>query len=206
MVMKKCQIHATSPITCFTVPIVGTTELNLTPDEIYKCLCAKAEVMEILGNGKMINLDFSNYNRDNSIIGEPIEEVKEEQSEEKIVVIEEEEPEVVEEVKVDIDDRPETVFVTGTNIVEEIDEEVVEVEVAETVSTEEETIVIEAEPSAEVDAIEPVEEVKITTVSINDGGAINSSETESHVPSSKTYNNNNHYKNNNYKKNNHKKK
>ena len=102
MVMKKCQIHATSPITCFTVPIVGTTELNLTPDEIYKCLCAKAEVMEILANGKTINLDFSNYNRDNSIIGEPIEEVKEEQTEEDVEV-EEEEPETVEEIKLDID-------------------------------------------------------------------------------------------------------
>lgn len=201
MVMKKCQIRATSPITCFTVPIVGTTELNLSPDEIYKCLCAKAEVMEILGNGKMINLDFSNYNRDNSIIGEPIEEIKEEQTE-----VEEEEPETVEEIKLDIDNRPETVFVTGTTIVED-PEEVVEVEVAETVSTEdEETIVIKAEPSAEVEVIEPVEEIKTTTVAINDGGAVSSSETEDHVPSSKTYNNNNYHKNNNYKKNNHKKK
>lgn len=74
MVIKKCQIRAISPITCFTVPIVGNTELNLTTDEIYKCLCAKAEVLEILENGKMINLNFTNYNRDNSIIGEPITE------------------------------------------------------------------------------------------------------------------------------------
>lgn len=200
MVMKKCQIHATSPITCFTVPIVGTTELNLTPDEIYKCLCAKAEVIEILGNGKTINLDFSNYNRDNSIIGEPIEEIKEEQTE-----VEEEEPETVEEIKLDIDNRPETVFVTGTTIVDD-PEEVVEVEVGETVSIEEETIVIKAEPSAEVEVIEPVEEIKTATVAINDRGAVSSSETEDHVPSSKTYNNNNYHKNNNYKKNNHKKK
>lgn len=72
---KRCQIRTTSPITCFTVPIVGTTELNLTHDEIYKCLCAKAEVIEILVDGKRIHLDFTNYNKDNywtkNPIGEP---------------------------------------------------------------------------------------------------------------------------------------
>lgn len=71
---KKCQIRAISPITCFTVPIIGTTELNLTENEIYQCLCYNAEIMEILSNGKMVKLNFDNYNRDNSIIGEPTEE------------------------------------------------------------------------------------------------------------------------------------
>ena len=55
---KKCNIYAKSPITCFTVPIVGHCTLNLTSNEIYKCLCARAEVTEILPNGKSINLDF----------------------------------------------------------------------------------------------------------------------------------------------------
>lgn len=58
---RKCLIHAMCPITCFTVPIIGCTELNLTDEEIYKCLCAKAEIKEILPDGKMISLDFSNY-------------------------------------------------------------------------------------------------------------------------------------------------
>ena len=62
---KRCQIYAGLPITCFEVPIIGHAELNLTPDEIYKCLCAKAEVIEILPTGKRINLDFSNYDKDN---------------------------------------------------------------------------------------------------------------------------------------------
>lgn len=62
---KRCQIHTGLPITCFTVPIVGNTELNLTIDEIYKCLCAKAEVIEILNDGKRIHLDFSNYDKNN---------------------------------------------------------------------------------------------------------------------------------------------
>lgn len=63
---KKCKIYAKFPITCFTVPIIGHTTLNLTPDEIYKCLCSRAEVIELLPNGKSINLDFSNYDKDNN--------------------------------------------------------------------------------------------------------------------------------------------
>lgn len=139
MIMKKCQIHAVSPITCFTVPIVGSTQLNLTHDEIYQCLCAKAEVLEILGNGKTINLDFTNYNRDNSIIGEPVEKVEEIVTEEhpEPVIEVEEEPEVIEEVAeeevtLDLAETEETVFVTGMSVLE--DEES-EVEDAETVFT-----------------------------------------------------------------------
>ena len=65
MQKKRCRIYAGLPLTCFAVPIIGETELNLTPDEIYKCLCSKAEVIEILPDGSHINLDFTNYNKDN---------------------------------------------------------------------------------------------------------------------------------------------
>lgn len=146
MVIKKCQIHATSPITCFTVPIVGTTQLNLTPDEIYKCLCAKAEVMEILANGKMINLDFSNYNRDNSIIGEPVEEVKEEPSG---------------EIDALVTEVTETVFVTGLST--ELDDEITEIAETITTSTEDDETVIEADElvSIEDEIAETVKEFKV---------------------------------------------
>lgn len=60
---RKCQINAVQPITCFQVPIIGNTELELTTDEIYKCLCCKAEITEILPNGQMVGLDFSNYDK-----------------------------------------------------------------------------------------------------------------------------------------------
>lgn len=73
---KKCQIHARYPITCFEVPIVGFTELNLTSEEIYKCLCAKAEITEVLPDGKLVNLDFTNYDKDNYEI-KPKEEIVE---------------------------------------------------------------------------------------------------------------------------------
>lgn len=75
MIKKKCQINARTPVTCFSVPIIGFAQLDLTYDEIYKCLCSNTEVVEILEDGSTINLNFRNYNKDNSK-GEPIEEVK----------------------------------------------------------------------------------------------------------------------------------
>ena len=79
---KNCNIYARFPITCFSVPIVGHATLNLTSEEIYKCLCARAEVYEILPNGKSINLNFSNYDKDNC------EELKPVVEEEKVVTLE----------------------------------------------------------------------------------------------------------------------
>lgn len=108
---RKCLIHAISPITCFTVPIIGRTELNLTDEEIYKCLCSKAEIKEILPDGKMINLDFSNYKK--PIIKEESLIIKES------IVVEEEIVENVTEVK-------EVVEEDNVEIEEEITEEVTE--------------------------------------------------------------------------------
>lgn len=110
---KKCQIYAKFPITCFTVPIVGSTELNLTSDEIYKCLCAKAEVLEILPNGQMLNLDFTNYDKDNFVKPE---------------VAKDEPKTVLEEEKVVEEDKKETEEVSEESTEEELtdDEEVVE--------------------------------------------------------------------------------
>ena len=87
----------------------------------------------------------------------------------------------------------------------------IEVEVGETVSTEdEEVLVVEANVADNAaDAVDKSEEVvTATTVALNDSGAVTSSTTEAYVPSSKTYNNNPYKTNthNNHKKNNHKKK
>lgn len=68
MAKKRCIIRAVFPITCFEVPIVGHTELNLTPEEIYKCLCAKAEIIEILPDGNKVHLNFTNYDKDNTVV------------------------------------------------------------------------------------------------------------------------------------------
>lgn len=137
---KKCQIHAVTPITCFEVPIVGNTELNLTTEEIYKCLCAKAEITEILPNGVSVNLDFGNYDKDNTIKKE-VKDIKEPTA-----------------VKVDI---KEEVKETVTEVSEEPVEEVVEAteEVVEPV----EEATEEVEEAAEEVKLEDKVEVKETT-------------------------------------------
>ena len=134
MKKKRCQIYAGLPITCFEVPIIGETELNLTADEIYKCLCAKAEVIEILPDGKRINLDFTNYGKNNHItesIEEPVEVPVEEKTPEPTPAPVEE-PEVVEETTI-----------------EEKTEEEVEVVLEDKVKIEEETEVVEETPVEE---------------------------------------------------------
>lgn len=173
MEKKRCQIRAGLPITCFEVPIIGNAELNLTYDEIYKCLCAKAEVTEILNDGRRIHLDFTNYNKNNywelqvnniaediaicydgSPVGEitdmtyhggPVEsiptiidvvdEIELEEStivDEPTVVITDTitvtDEEVIENTIVtELEDTPDSIFVTGMSIVEdEVKEEVPE--------------------------------------------------------------------------------
>lgn len=112
MIKKRCQIRARNPITCFQVPIVGSTELNLTPEEIRKCLCSKAEVAEILADGTIVPLGFSNYDKDNSPKQEPVEAVKLNETE-KVIELKDEvsieevvepvtEPEEAEEEQVEI--------------------------------------------------------------------------------------------------------
>lgn len=126
MEKRRCQINAIYPITCFTVPIIGHTELKLTTDEIYKCLCAKAEVTEILEDGKMVSLDFSNYDKpiiitDNSktvekpkkVITEPVVEP----------TVEEKELEVILEAKDEVKVEDETVVETKNETVEEVSKE-----------------------------------------------------------------------------------
>lgn len=138
MEKRRCQINAIYPITCFTVPIVGHTELKLTTDEIYKCLCAKAEVTEILEDGKMVSLDFSNYDKpiiitDNSktvekskeVITEPVEAKNETEVVEPVVepTVEEKELEVILEAKDEVKVEDETVVETKNETVEEVSKE-----------------------------------------------------------------------------------
>ena len=127
MEKRRCQINAIYPITCFTVPIIGHTELKLTTDEIYKCLCAKAEVTEILEDGKMVSLDFSNYDKpiiitDNSKTVEKPKEVITEPVEVKEPTVEEKELEVILEAKDEVKVEDETVVETKneTEVVEEV--------------------------------------------------------------------------------------
>ena len=184
MQKKRCRIYAGLPITCFEVPIIGETELNLTPDEIYKCLCSKAEVIEILPDGSHINLDFTNYNKDNRkeepVLEETIKPVT-------VVPVVETTPEPKQTPLVS-DKSPETVV----TVVEETKDEI---------KTEEE-VVIELEDKVEIQ--EEVEELEEELESVTDEEVNETSATpvkattvsEYQVPSR----NNNNYKNQKNKK------
>lgn len=145
---KKCEIRTSLPVTCFTVPIVGCTELMLTSDEIRKCLCAKAEVTEILSDGRRIPLDFSNYDKNNcdnieiptiiKIEEEPVIEVQEE------VIVEEFEE------------------ITETEVVEEHEEIIETVEESEIVEEQVEEVITEEIESEEVDIIPQIADTDTT--------------------------------------------
>lgn len=146
MVKKKCEIYASLPITCFEVPIIGHANLNLSTDEIYKCLCAKAEVTEILENGTRINLDFTNYNKDNNpvthqneveevppVIKEMMEITENESVEvpEETITNDEVESDTNDEVTIELNDKVEI-----QDEISEIVEEVIDDKIEETVAEE----------------------------------------------------------------------
>ena len=113
MQKRKCSIYAAMPITCFQVPIIGHAELNLTTEEIYKCLCAKAEVTEMLPNGKTVNLDFSNYNKQ-LVETKPKEKIKE--VTETPILPEESIVQVVDNTILEVKDEPEETLTATTTV------------------------------------------------------------------------------------------
>lgn len=77
---KKVNIYPKNAITTITPPI-RTTVKNITKpiSDIRKCLIARAYVEEVLPDGDLVVLDFTNYNLDNTkpVVTKPIEQVKE---------------------------------------------------------------------------------------------------------------------------------
>lgn len=77
---KKVNIYPKNAITTITPPI-RTAVKNITKpiSDIRKCLIARAYVEEVLPDGDLVVLDFTNYNLDNTktVVAKPIEPVKE---------------------------------------------------------------------------------------------------------------------------------
>lgn len=184
MIVKKrrCAIHATLPITCFIVPIVGFTELELTTDEIYKCLCAKAEVTEILPNGKRVTLNFANYDKPAGY--EPIVT-----------------PKVTTDIKVIEDTLVPVKEIKEEEFIESIAGYVEELEEVETVPAE-----LTGEISANVTEVVSLEEIKEEVINLEDKVEVHDEvkellESEKQDSPVKTHSvssrNNNNYKQNN---------
>ena len=78
MLVKKVNIYPSMPITGLN-PVIRTATKNVfkSVEEIKICINARAIVEEILGNGKTLRLNLSNYDKDNITNKKPvIEEAK----------------------------------------------------------------------------------------------------------------------------------
>lgn len=75
--MKRVNVKAIVPVyTAFTLPFIGEKkDVEVTEDQIYRCLVSGARVEEILPDGQTIKLDFTNYNKVNSLSPIKVEEV-----------------------------------------------------------------------------------------------------------------------------------
>lgn len=137
--MKKVNIEVKVPIRSLRMPLsVGKYyNVEMSPSDIFKCICGRALVDEVLSNGTTLRLDLKNYNKDNDV---PVQvKVPEENKEPAKPVV----PEVKEEPKVEVD------------VEKDATSEVVEEPVVETVS---ETVEPAAEPVKEDIDSEPVVE------------------------------------------------
>lgn len=191
---KIVNIYPTQPITSVNPPIRGKLMgVRRTNSDIRACIIGRARVEEVLKDGRTVPLDFTNYDKDNSIEEESpvVEEVKaapapapvlaeapalpavEEDNalapvEEDVVVI----PDVIEAAEeVEVESKPEAEA-------EEPEEEPEEVEEAEVAEEVEEPV----EESAAEKARKAIEAVDTEVVDIDDEGAMEGySEIESAV-------------------------
>jgi len=74
--MKVINLYTRAPITALSVPIRGTAMgLHLHVKDIFKCMCQKAVIDEVLKDGSLVRLDMANYNTNNEpVIEEAIVE------------------------------------------------------------------------------------------------------------------------------------
>lgn len=81
--VKKVNIYAPIPIRTVVPAIYGKHEnVSMTPANILKCLIARATVYEVLSDGSLCKLNYSNYNKVNKPI---IKSTKPKEKSQKIV-------------------------------------------------------------------------------------------------------------------------
>lgn len=182
---KIVNIYPTMPITSVNPPIRGKLMgVRRTTADIRACIIGRARVEELLPNGKIIPLDFTNYDKDNYVKEEPKEEPKLMTAPElpaanfaaapaptpvmaaQPAVVDEVEPEEEQEKKDEAPEVEEEPEVVATTVAEEVPAEVVE----EVEPVEEQEKKDEA-PEAEVDPVRAaIEAVDTEVVEIEDDG------------------------------------
>lgn len=146
--MKKLvNVHAKGAVRTVTPPIYGDMyNIELTTGMIYKCMCARAIVDEVMPDGSTLRLNASNYDKDNT-------------NGVKVVAPKQPEPKVLKTEKAK-EEQP-TVEPVLTNFVVHADQPVVAEEVeAASMSEKEHTETLVLEDAVEVEESVNVEEVK----------------------------------------------
>lgn len=124
---KKVNIYPQRPITTINPPIRSTIKgVHMPIDIIRECIINRAIVEEVLDNGEVVNLDFTNFDKDNET---PVE----------FVAPKEAEPVIIEEPTTEEGSIPEERAVE--EVVETADIEEASIEVV----TEEENTTVETE-------------------------------------------------------------
>ena len=65
---KLVNIHASIPVRDVTPPIYGEVmRCTMSTDDIFKCICHRALVDEVLSDGSIVRLGLNNYNKVNEV-------------------------------------------------------------------------------------------------------------------------------------------
>jgi hypothetical protein len=161
--MKKVNVKANTPVHGVDItPLIGKfSNRQMTEDQIYRCLVGGATVDEILPNGDIVRLNFTNYNKDNGgkIVVDPTKLGFKPQLEKAV-------EEAVKQAKGEIKNEAVEVKSTEELVKESINEAKEETKVEETtteVPVKEETKVDDLAPAEEVVTAEETKVEETTT-------------------------------------------
>ena len=182
---KRVNVRANVAIRNINPPIYGTcNNIIMTTGDILKCLCRRAQVEEILPDGRTVKLNMSNYFTDNGagLSASTIVE-KKNTNEPTITLVTDETADTVEDSCAEISsvENTETNEIDTVEEAASIDEDAIGV-TAESVDVVEETPIEEEHHEDENAETEVVEDVVDTTV----GGEDAAETEEAHVDEEKT--------------------
>lgn len=186
---KRVNVRANVAIRNINPPIYGTcNNIIMTTGDILKCLCRRAQVEEILPDGRTVKLNMSNYFTDNGAgLSASTAVEKKNANEPTITLVTNETTDTVEDSCAEISsvENTETNEIDAVEEAASIDEDVVDV-AAESVDAVEETPVEEEHHEDENVEVEVVEDAVDTTVDSEDTTEVTAETEEVHADEEKT--------------------
>lgn len=159
--IKKVNITTTLPVRTVTPILNANTtyhNLRMNTGDIYRCICMRAFVEEVLATGVVVKLDSSNYNRINGPVPAEVANINVAKKE---IIDDKPEQDTVPEAPINEDEDPSIEAVSEYESAEEDTEEEAPTdikEVVETIRTEADDLPKEKDQTTEKAADAPVEE------------------------------------------------